>query len=322
MINFRGLFNKSVLTSNTARAKRILRSNAPGAWYDPSDLTQAKATWRRNLLTETEFRNGLTDASVRGGLLTATTLAGYAGALAFGNDGSTTTYAYKNGTAPLGAACVMSAIVEMTDGLPPSFSSAVGGSPANDFLLLTQGGLPSTTTYTVSLVSAGVYRVSAPFTGNGAAGDLFGVVKYAANSTRTFKITAYQLEVGTSASTYQPITNFTSDFLAAFPQHALYQDSAGTTPVTAVEQPVGLMLDKSQGLVLGANLFTGTYLTGAFTTATYSGSEATATFGGSLSVSSNNWLSIPGNTALGTFTVIEYWATYVSGGNLEVGSTW
>lgn len=31
----------------------------------------------------------------------------------------------------------------------------------------------------------------------------------------------------------------------------LFQDSAGTTPVTAVEQPVGLMLDKSKGLVLG-----------------------------------------------------------------------
>lgn len=31
----------------------------------------------------------------------------------------------------------------------------------------------------------------------------------------------------------------------------LYQDAAGTTPVTAVEQPVGLILDKSQGLELG-----------------------------------------------------------------------
>ena len=36
----------------------------------------------------------------------------------------------------------------------------------------------------------------------------------------------------------------------------LFQDSAGTTPVTAVEQPVGLMLDKSQGLVLGPELLT------------------------------------------------------------------
>lgn len=33
----------------------------------------------------------------------------------------------------------------------------------------------------------------------------------------------------------------------------LFQDSAGTTPVTAVEQPVGLMLDKSKGLVLGVD---------------------------------------------------------------------
>lgn len=34
----------------------------------------------------------------------------------------------------------------------------------------------------------------------------------------------------------------------------LFQDSAGTNPVTAVEQPVGLMLDKSKGLVLGNEL--------------------------------------------------------------------
>ena len=34
----------------------------------------------------------------------------------------------------------------------------------------------------------------------------------------------------------------------------LYQDAAGTTPVTAVEQPVGLMLDKSRVLMLGPEL--------------------------------------------------------------------
>lgn len=36
----------------------------------------------------------------------------------------------------------------------------------------------------------------------------------------------------------------------------LYRDSAGTLPVTAVEQPVGLILDKSKGLVLGPEIFT------------------------------------------------------------------
>ena len=33
----------------------------------------------------------------------------------------------------------------------------------------------------------------------------------------------------------------------------MYQDAAGTVPVTGVGQPVGLVLDKSKGLVLGAN---------------------------------------------------------------------
>jgi hypothetical protein len=36
----------------------------------------------------------------------------------------------------------------------------------------------------------------------------------------------------------------------------LFQDAAGTTPVTAVEQPVSLMLDKSQGLAIGPELVT------------------------------------------------------------------
>jgi hypothetical protein len=36
----------------------------------------------------------------------------------------------------------------------------------------------------------------------------------------------------------------------------MFQDSAGTTPVTAVEQRVGLILDKSKGLVLGPELVT------------------------------------------------------------------
>ena len=35
----------------------------------------------------------------------------------------------------------------------------------------------------------------------------------------------------------------------------LYQDAAGTVPVTAAGQPVGLMLDKSKGLSLSAELF-------------------------------------------------------------------
>ena len=39
----------------------------------------------------------------------------------------------------------------------------------------------------------------------------------------------------------------------------MFQDSVGTTPVTAVEQPVGLLLDKSKGLALGSDGISGSY---------------------------------------------------------------
>ena len=39
----------------------------------------------------------------------------------------------------------------------------------------------------------------------------------------------------------------------------MFQDSAGTTPVTADGQPVGLILDKSSGLVLGADIAPNTF---------------------------------------------------------------
>ena len=42
----------------------------------------------------------------------------------------------------------------------------------------------------------------------------------------------------------------------------MYQDATGNVPVTGVGQPVGLMLDKSKGLLLGPNLATITSVTG------------------------------------------------------------
>jgi len=63
----------------------------------------------------------------------------------------------------------------------------------------------------------------------------------------------------------------------------LYQDAAGSTPVTGTGQPVGLMLDKSKGLTLGSELVTnGTFDTDTDWTkfnATISGGQATMTTG-------------------------------------------
>lgn len=63
----------------------------------------------------------------------------------------------------------------------------------------------------------------------------------------------------------------------------LFQDAAGTVPVTGVEQPVRLMLDKSKGLVLGPELVTnGDFSNG--TTGWTATNAALAVAGGELSV--------------------------------------
>jgi hypothetical protein len=59
---------------------------------------------------------------------------------------------------------------------------------------------------------------------------------------------------------FSPASLFTGGaegvLLEAFDIDTLFQDAAGAPPVTAARQPVGLMLDKSQGLVLGPELVT------------------------------------------------------------------
>jgi len=60
----------------------------------------------------------------------------------------------------------------------------------------------------------------------------------------------------------------------------LFQDAAGTTPVTAVEQPVGLMLDKSRGLERGPELVTnGTFDNGLTGWTAYSSAPVSAVDG-------------------------------------------
>ena len=58
-----------------------------------------------------------------------------------------------------------------------------------------------------------------------------------------------------SSSRFSPLSLFANGAQGAWYDPSdlttLYQDAAGTTPVTAVDQSVGLALDKSQGLVLG-----------------------------------------------------------------------
>ena len=89
----------------------------------------------------------------------------------------------------------------------------------------------------------------------------------------------------------------------------LFQDSAGTTPVTSPSQPVGLMLDKSQGLTLGPELVTnGTFDSG--TTRWVATNSIISVVSGELEVTAT---ASPGATATQVMTGLTVGRTYSVG---------
>jgi hypothetical protein len=137
---------------------------------------------------------------------------------------------------------------------------------------------------------------------------------------------------GSVAQAFTPASLFTSGVQGAWydpsDYSSLFQDSAGTTPVTAVEQPVGLMLDKSQGATLGSELVTnGDFSNG--TTSWTNSSTGTGTFtvsGGVASLvgtdaSNRGVMGQAFTTVVGRAYVLTFTASAVSGATLYGAST-
>lgn len=255
--NWHGLTRTRPITLRGVRSllSRIFTPAAPeqGVAIDYADLTDEKLAWRRNLFTETEFRNGLSDGPVKGGNgIALTTLAGYANAVQFTQDGAGS-YFYKQATPIAGQRYVMSVICQMNDGLAPAFGGGDSANALNDFVLVVKGDATSPMTYTVTPLGVNnLYRVSVVYQATSSAVGNWGVVKYGGNSSRAFKVTAYQLERSASVTPYQAITDVSAEFLAAFPTHSLFQDIIGTQAVWNQEQQIAIALDMRLGGQRGA----------------------------------------------------------------------
>jgi len=94
----------------------------------------------------------------------------------------------------------------------------------------------------------------------------------------------------------------------------MFQESTGITPVTADGQPVGLILDKSKGLVLGPELVTnGDFSNGS--TGWTLGTGWTVSGGAAISAGGNQFQSVMQNiiTVTGTIYKITLDVTYTSG---------
>lgn len=234
-----GTTTPSILWTGSAAASTFSVSGVSVKEVAGNHASQATTTSRPTLsarynqFTNSEFPNGVTDAPVRGGLLSVSAITGYTSALAFGYDGGvTSTFAYKtNFTTAANTAYTLSVVVTMDDGLgPPVFGSATLNSPNNDFYLIIggsgSGSLP--TSYQVTDLGGGRYRVTGSRTTGAADPNPAnnGVLKNTGNSSRTFKVTAYDLRLAADVSAlipkYQRITTATSYDTVGFPFYLLF----------------------------------------------------------------------------------------------------
>ena len=102
----------------------------------------------------------------------------------------------------------------------------------------------------------------------------------------------------------------------------LFTDSAGTTPVTGVEQFVGLMLDKSKGLVLGGELITPVANQDFSSDTGYWTKAAGVTIGSGIctfsAVANNFGVSVNGVTFAGKYYDITFTISSVTSGSCSL----
>ena len=251
----------------------LLRVNSPsnlfsasevGVWYDPSDV--GNLAWRYNrLLYSEQLDNAVwtkTDVTVVSNTATAP-------------DGTMTADAVVPTVTLSSAKNLVQTAAGLTVGQTYVFTAYAKASGYN-FVRLgwtslgaffnvssgTVGTVFGGATASITSVGDGWYRCSVAAV---VADALIYPVIYTQSSDAQFStwtgdgssrvlLWGTQFELGSTATSYQRISDVNTEVRERFPLATLFQDSAGTTPVTAAGQPVGLMLDKSKGLALGSEL--------------------------------------------------------------------
>ena len=213
----------------------LFGNNEPGAWYDADDLTDAKLAYRRNLLTWTENLAKSNAIWEHDGTLAVT--ANYSVA----PDGTTTATRvnYTSGT-PCYIFQDVPSKARTTYTLSFYIKAAIPQSCRLNLQQMGEGNNFSTVNATTDWVR---YTVSG--TTIAAVTLRCTITSLSDNSLFDVQVWGAMLALSTVDQTYQKVTDWNTEFLAAFPSHALYQDSAGTLAVKTLEDPLGKVLDKS-----------------------------------------------------------------------------
>lgn len=270
------------MVSNIARSRiraypRLFYQNSEqGMWISPSDLSTDKVLWRRNLLLNSVWANG-TAGTVGSGAVAPTGWAfiSTGGSVAYqaSADASGKSIAFT-ASASRPAIAYSYAVSASNTYIASALIETAGGAYSIENLI-TIASLPTGATITYRKNGATVLNTATATTGDtvscvivvaataGTVSVRFGLGT-SSTGTGTVTMSLPQFELGVSRSTYQKMTDFVSEFMNAFPNHTLFQESTGTTPVTAYGQSLGLALDKRLNLSLSPTIITN----GSFTSGT------------------------------------------------------
>lgn len=171
---------------------------------------------RVNLLLATE--GALATYPVSSNVINASvTIPGFAASVHF-NDGVADAWAYKTFTPISGPTYTLSVFVQMDDNGVPVPGAAADA--AADFSTVIYNGVAVGAVVTPT-ANPLVFLVRISGVSAAAVSTNFGVVKFAAHSARTFKVTGYQLDIGTTATRYQRVNTDTDYDTAGFPVYTL-----------------------------------------------------------------------------------------------------
>ena len=272
--------------NQTPNLQQLFSNNEQGLAFDIGDIfgaSDGKRTWRRNLLTYSEQLDNAAWVKAKGSAVSNTITA---------PDGSSSADVFRLsagtnfGTSASGiwtdtgtqAVQITSALTAATH----TYSLYVKADSAITYIQLrvaTSSNLFSSTNATFKLSDGSVFgsngvTASTQSIGNGwyrvavtwnatAAQWYVGYWFWADSSITTagtegVAIWGAQLEASSTPSEYQRITDFSTEFKAAYPTHSLYQDSSGVTPAVSPGDPVALVIDSSRGGLdaLGSELVT------------------------------------------------------------------
>lgn len=239
-------------------------SGMPRFQHDPvsgKSLGYLSERQMTNLLAESEFYNGIQTA---GGVTLGKMFSpsGEVANAAVFAPGATTKFLYPKTSLTVSASTVyaVSVFVKMDDGLAPAFGHAMPANAANDFYLGVGNTSIDPTTYRVQNVGNGLYRVSGSVTtGTVNLGNHY-IYRYSTNSGRGFRVTGWQIEAHTRATSYiktegSQVTRLADNAtIEGAALDSFYNQRGGTFVATAI---VGFSPNTAQvifGMDLGASV--------------------------------------------------------------------